>query len=321
MSDAPARYTPWMKGIYEVTPNLKPLGFDFGNGEADHKVFQIDSDRDRYRQSKREALSERPSKYIQRHNLNPGVEIAVLEWFGQRLSIEYPDRFGVQTGARGRMLCGEGGKIPLDPSLRSRSGKNLAIPPLERLALAIQEDFCVASVEEGRNWNSYIHLCSPAHWAAEDKIGRSFYEAHKPVPGFDRVNQASSLMIETLINKGPYVRFVWGVESDCRLNHHPDPPPGWSPQAWWGRDFAKGKFWVRTERQVLWGLPHVNALLFTIRTGFIPSDEILTNFALKLPLKKALESMNPASRKYKGLDLGWNQLMRIFDQDSIVTVK
>ena len=50
--DPPARYFPITRGLYEVAPGLKLLGTDFGNGAMDRRVFQIDADFPRFRQSK-----------------------------------------------------------------------------------------------------------------------------------------------------------------------------------------------------------------------------------------------------------------------------
>src|SRR5206468_2092864 len=99
-----------------------------------------------------------------------------------------------------------------------------------------------------------------------------FFEIHRPVPGIDKVNQAARSYIEAAIGKGPYVRFVWGFATDRRLNHHPEPPPGMSPESWRGRTFDAGSpspFLLRIERQQLWGLPAVRAAVFLIRVSFV----------------------------------------------------
>jgi hypothetical protein len=117
--------------------------------------------------------------------------------------------------------------------------------------------------------------------------------------------------VDAMVNKGPFVRFVWGIESDARPNHHPDPPPGEDSKVWDGRDFSQGRFWVRAERQVIWGLPDVNAALFTIKVCHTPGEEVLADPSMRDSLISALESMSPESREYKGLTRGWEDLMRL----------
>jgi hypothetical protein len=304
MESPPARYTPWTKGVYEVAPALRPLGTDFGNGAADRKLFQLDSEFERYAENKRAALRERRGKYARAFRLSREVERATIDLIVESLASDYPDRFETGWEGESRVLL-EGEKRWVLPAT-SRGSDSQALDLLARL---IQADIAVVSTESSLDWVSYLHLCSPSHWAAEEKIGRSFFDVHEPIPGFEKVNRASAGLVDAMVNKGPWVRFVWGVESDDRLNHHPEPPPGWDKQEWDGRDFRGGRFWVRTERQVVWGLPEVGAALFAIHVGFVPDSDVMASEELRLPLVSALESMSPESRRYKGLAPGWDELM------------
>ena len=280
----PALYTPWTKGFYDVAPGLRPLGTDFGNGELDQVLFQFDTSFPKYRENKLRCLEERPGKYCLRHGLRPDVEAAVVERISERLVNENPEWFRLQGD---QLECALSGDV--------------ISPGLDALALQIPEDFAIVQLEENGDRNAYLNLCSPSHWAGESKIGRSFFETHLPIPGFERVNAAASAIVDSMIKRGPYVRFVWGVESDDRLNHHPEPPPGEDPIAWHGRQFENGWF-VRTERQVVWGLPNVNAALFVIRVGFVPSEIVLNSDGLLNSLVSAVKSMSSEVRAYKGVD-------------------
>jgi hypothetical protein len=151
-----------------------------------------------------------------------------------------------------------------------------------------------------------LHLCAPSHWRAEDKIGRSFADAHAPVPGMERSRQtgAARALMDAAVHRGPWVRFAWGITGDDRLNHHPDPPPGVDPGAWRGRAFdpnADPPFFVRAERQVLWGLPDVNAFVFAIRVYHRSGAVIRANPHQRALLTAALQSMNTDARRYKNL--------------------
>ncbi len=74
-------------------------------------------------------------------------------------------------------------------------------------------------------------------------------------------------MLKMIIDKEPFTRFAWGISTDDRLNHHPEPPVGYDPEEWRGRKFSD-QFFVRVERQNLIGLKEVDAFIFTIRTYF-----------------------------------------------------
>lgn len=292
----PAVYTPWTKGVYEVAPALRPFGTDFGNGAADRRLFQLDTDLPRYLDNKRQALRERRSKYVRGFRLSRAVETAAIDAIVSQLALDYPSRFQAGYEGDARVLESEGRTWVLPAT-----GPESDSPALDLLMRMIPEDLAIVRREDGADWVAYLHLCSPSHWAAEEKIGRSFFDVHTPIPGFERVNEAARGLADAMIHKGPFVRFVWGIESDDRLNHHPEPPVGMPSEEWDGRDFREGRFWVRTERQVVWGLPEVDAAIFGIRVGFVPDTTVLADDALCVPLAQALKSMTPEALAYKGL--------------------
>ena len=125
-------------------------------------------------------------------------------------------------------------------------------------------------------------------------------------------------MLESIIHKGPFTRFAWGIATDTRWNHHPTAPQGIDADEWYGRkaEGAQSKFYVRSERQNLVGFPGVNAFLFTIRTYFYDIDTLEQHE--KFALSEALNSMSEATLAYKGLTdkvelvkarLIWNKVM------------
>jgi len=308
----PAKYFPWTKGVYEVAPALRPFGTDFGNGEADQRLFQLDDEFERYAENKRSALRERRGKYVRAFRLSREVERAAIDLIVTKLASDYPDTYRAGFEGDHRALSelneeGEEAKTWVLPAL----GKGTQSPSLDLLARLIQEDIALVSTEADLDWVSYLHLCSPSHWAAEEKIGRPFTDVHAPIPGFERVNAAAAGIVDAMVNKGPFVRFVWGVESDDHLNHHPEAPEGIDQDEWWGRLFDQGRFWVRTERQVIWGLPAARASLFSIRVGFVPDTVVMSDAALRESLLKGVLSMTPEGRAYKGLDTHWDRLLKL----------
>ncbi|MGV3613908.1 MAG: heme-dependent oxidative N-demethylase subunit alpha family protein [Fimbriimonas sp.] len=317
----PARYTPWTKGVYEVAPALRPFGTDFGNGEADARVFQLDTELERYQANKRTALRERRGKYVRGWKLSRDVERAVIEFVVTRLTTEYPELYQADWEGDARVLESQGRRWVL-PS----AGPDTDSPALDLLMRLVPEDMAVvrtlsATTDDGKrevsDWIAYLHLCSPSHWAAEEKVGRSFFDTHTPIPAFEKVNAAAPGLVDAMVNKGPFVRFVWGVESDDRLNHHPEPPPGHDPAVWDGRDFRGGRFWVRTERQVVWGLSQVGAAVFTIRVGFVPDTVVLASEELRTSLIAGIESMSPAALAYKGLARGREDLLKLLYAEGV----
>ena len=264
----PARYFPLESGRYEVKPGLFKFGTDFGNGDADKQVFQIDDQFPRYHAAKMEAREEQLSKYSQTHDYRPATAERVA-------------RFIRCTGVS-----------PVAPE--KATGGDACATNLDALAVKVQEDLAVIQRDGDRHWLAAIHLCFPNHWAAEDKIGKTFAEIHEPVAGIEPINRQADKLVDAMINATTgYVRFAWGIATDDRLNHHPSNPRG--------RHFdpADPCAFLRIERQTIWGFPEVEASLFTIRTYF--EDLAILEADKRAKVISAIESMTPASRQYKRL--------------------
>ncbi|WP_414619583.1 heme-dependent oxidative N-demethylase family protein [Calothrix sp. CCY 0018] len=335
-----ACYFPIQNGCYEVKPGMMPLSRNFGN-QADSKLFQLDSNFHRYRQVKLAARKSCLSKYSQVCNYSNSVDKAVAQLIINRLTQEYPQYFNlvddgedlvfqcrltketlylnknfelqkyesaseINCGVKRSRSVSVSVACPKDIRDSSTVSRAIGNRPtlLDALATQVQSDIVVISRNEhGDNWMSAIHLCYPNHWAAEEKIGKDFATVHTPVAGIEKINQRSKAIVNTMIERKPMVRFAWGLSTDTRLNHHPQPPNNLALKEWHGRNFDKTnpKLFLRIERQVIWGLPEYDAAIFTIRTYFRDCRIIKKDAVLKNKLISAIESMTPDSLIYKGL--------------------
>jgi hypothetical protein len=308
----PARYFP-VRPVYDVTPALRALGTDFGNGEADRCVFQIDEGFPRYRQSKLAARAERLEKYYRESRFSTAAARAITGLIMERLTEEQPAWFQREESREGPLLqCRLTGEVlAFTPEMDWDPGRSrvYAMPryvtALDALACQVQEDLAVTLTgPENEDWLAAIHVCNPSGWAPEEKIGLRFTEVHGPVPGMERLAEAAAALVRTTVEKGPFVRFVWTLTATERLNTHPEPPDGVSAEVWRDpryRPDADPPFYFRTERQVLWGLPGVGAALFTIRPALTHPAEIRDDPDRRDTLIAALQSMGPESLHYKGI--------------------
>jgi hypothetical protein len=288
-----ARYFPLESGRYEVKPGLFKFGTDFGNGEADRQVFQRDDQFPRYHAAKLAARAERLSKYFQTHQYRSATAERVVRFIVEHLPTPAPPGRG--SGLHDVELPSTGGAEVGAVSVPLLGGVGVGNPSdLDPLALRVQEDLAVIQREGDRHWLAAIHLCFPNHWAAEDKIGKTFAEIHAPVAGIEPINRQADKLVDAMIHATTgFVRFVWGIVTDTELNHHPSQPRG--------RQFdpTNPRAYLRIERQTIWGFPEVDASLFTIRTYFediaaLPSEK-------RAKVISAIESMSPAALEYKGL--------------------
>lgn len=259
---APARYFPVAPRAYRMEAGLSRLGTDFGNGAVDALFFQVDRERQRYLAAKR-AVGTARHGMVERGADDRDLHAAVREWMRETLAVEHPE---------------------IDPG-----GGDYAA-----LAARLQEDFALLHQSaSGGSEMLALYVSLPSGWRPERVLGASFEQVHGPVPDFAESAPAVDSMVRAMVERGPYVRFVWTVSADDLLDHHPDAP---GRVAW--PDTSAG--WLRVERQVTVPFARWNAALFLIRVYLYPFAAL--NVAQCADLTTALELMPGAVRRYKGLD-------------------
>lgn len=306
----PARYFP-VRPQYDVSPALRSLGTDFGNGPADGLAFQVDRRFPELRKSKEQARAERLGKYHLQQRYSLAAERAVNRLIVERLCAEHPDWFQcLRTAGRMALECRltsetlrftEAGEWL---GAESSEGKPPYVSGLDALAMQVQEDLAVTLTDGGGDWLAALHVCSPSAWIPEEKIGLPFTTVHHPVPGMERIAPSAPSLVRATVERGPFVRFVWAIAGDGRWNHHPEPPPGVPAVEWRSPAFRSGAeppFYFRVERQVLWGLPEAGACLFIIAPFHTDPREIRSDPVRNDLLCRALRSMSPETLAYKGL--------------------
>jgi dimethylamine monooxygenase subunit A len=277
------KFNPWKKGSFRPTPDLKLFGTDFGNGEKDQQYFPINEDFDRYRENKK---SVDLSHHLLRDGLSAEHDEFFAFWILGQFAKEHPSLVSVDQGVIKFAHTG-------DSFLAKEFG-------LAEMALQVQEDIALVRVQNGQDKLVFTHICASSHWAPADKIGQSFFDIHVSVPHFEAVNNVASRLMQQCLIKGPFVRFVWGIENSDRLNQHPivaDKRPV-DPRL---------PLYLRTERQVLLGFPAKGMLLFTILVQHQKWEE-----ADKTGLRESLLSMTPEDREYKGLTKDFEKLTNFY---------
>lgn len=316
---APAVYIPFDSGAYKVAPSLIPLEKPLGNGPADKRVFQLDREFEANLKNTHEARADDLAKYYGVAELSPSVQAAVFSYMIRQLHTEHPRLFTVEDVTGGlRMRCAlTGESLLFDPSfnlLPESDGDYTS--SLDALASQVQEDLAIVRVENGRDWLAALHVTAPNYWDPSEKLGKSFVDIHAPVAGIESLNRSAPTLIAAMIKNARYQRFAWGLTTDRRLNHHPNPPAAFdgTPSEWHGRTFnpKDPELYVRIERQVIIGFEDVSAFLFSIRPYFL--DCATMHPKHRSALHSALNSMTSVSRIYKGLERSVNQIMQWLDR-------
>lgn len=295
------RYLPFLNGVYSVAPGLKAMQKSVNAEDA--FVFSIDDDYLDYINNKNKCRKENINKYYFTNNLDPFKEALINQYIAEQLIKEYPQHFSIDIHddivALNNHQTQQAIAFKSDWLRLVNNSKYSSL--FDALCSQLQEDAAVCCIDDnGKDWLAAMHICSPNYWAPEKKIGKPFNAVHQPVPGMQKTLNDYLKMLLSVVHKGPFTRFAWGVVTDKKLNHHPQPAINHDEEDWIGRKANDDvQFYIRTEKQNLVGLPQINSFLFTIRTYFY--DVALLNNTEKEALVNAVNSMSDESLMYKGM--------------------
>ncbi|MBB6099397.1 hypothetical protein HNR42_002838 [Deinobacterium chartae] len=311
LAAAPPRYTPFASGRYEVGPGLFQLGRQPAYGHLEDRVFVLASDYPGLLEAKLRARAQLERHYLTA-NLHPALRAAALTFVAARAAAEYPQVFAWDGQSLENRLLGWRGR--LDPSGGALLELTRFAAPLAHLVQGLEPhdatDFLACNLPEdlvllsrdaatGRDWLSMLHVLLPQRWDPREKIGRPFGPVHRPVAGAAPMIRAADRLMSAAVEKGPFVRFAWGLSPDPAPGQHPDDPaPDPTPAA---QDPAR-HVWLRVERQILWGFPEHGGALFTIRPLLEPLGEVARDPQRRRLLAAALRSMSPEARAYKSVE-------------------
>jgi dimethylamine monooxygenase subunit A len=140
-------------------------------------------------------------------------------------------------------------------------------------------------------------VCFPSGWSLREKIGKSLFMTHSPVPG---LNDDLSTNISKLLSRIEVGQFFqrsnWGLTGSAEFDQHPRHEISAISASVSPRDV-----YLRIEWQVLTAISG-NALLFGIRVFHVPIAEVKESPGLAVRLATNLETMPEAVARYKRLD-------------------
>lgn len=165
--------------------------------------------------------------------------------------------------------------------------------------LAFEEDFAV--LDGATATLPWLCVCTPSHWAPEDKLGLDFMALHGPVADNAALLAASRQLVQLVTAGDCWERFVWTVSPSPRHDQHPRrrPRTPW-PDAADAQAFASA-CWLRTERQTFFPVSGTPQAVFTIRVSLAPLAQAVADAAGARRLHDSLASMTDAVLAYKGL--------------------
>jgi hypothetical protein len=139
-------------------------------------------------------------------------------------------------------------------------------------------------------------VCFPSGWSLPEKMGKSLFATHAPVPGLNQLLAPKiSQFISRLDSKRCFQRANWGLTGSHRLDQHPQrgiPPISATTDP--------ATVDLRIEWQALIGLPG-DLVLFGIRVFHVPLSWVRATAPLAELLANNLVSMPDSVAEYKRL--------------------
>ena len=167
------------------------------------------------------------------------------------------------------------------------------------LALSLQEDFALMHKTEHGFIAEALHVCFPSGWSPQTKFTQDLSQIHDPVADGDRLRASTKPLSFAMVNKGPFVRYVWTLCSGDHLSEHPYLKAERAASAPYQ---AGSPVFFRCERQVTLAFADQSRSLFLIRVFTASLEQVINSKKRAATLIAAIESMTPASKQYKSIE-------------------
>lgn len=216
------KYLPFLTGRYSTAPGL--IAIEKNPVLSEKFIFQVDDEYNHYIDNKAACRKEDIHKYYCTSALLPGTISRVNEYMARQLTKEYPQHFTLQASGDGFSLHN---KIVNETIYWKKDWININndkyVSLFDGLCSQVQEDVAVVQMQNGKDWLTAIHLCSPNHWSPTEKCGKNFEVIHTPIPGMDKTMQQHPKMLSAIVQKGAFYKICLG---HCyRQSLKPSPHP------------------------------------------------------------------------------------------------
>jgi hypothetical protein len=282
-------FLPFMDGRYRVEAGLIPLAKD-----RLKKIFDFDEEFSFYRgrkQVSRNNLGETYPKDL----LSQEKKCFVQRWMINRLLKEWPTFFqSFQKKNELHLNCALTNEILRFSSDFKFINDGGYEDGIDALAQQLQEDLAVWEINGRENRMALCHLSFPNGWDVRSKMGKNFIQTHTPVADFENLEAKEKNLVETMVFKGPYARFAWGLQAHSQLRKDP------GERAIQFQDELENLY-LRVERQTLSPLSEIKCSFFTIRTYLYPLRSFKKDGQIRKSLLKAVESMSKDALRYKNI--------------------
>jgi hypothetical protein len=311
---APHRMQPGLRRLAVGALQLTPTVGDAAGAQAGADSRRTDTGQRHLREKLAVLGAFAPQALLQVPGFDAGPALATL---AAQAAAEHPAAFGIDgdrwtAHGLGWALDGDNPPQCLAPGWPEVGPVLAALDPAWRraalLSLAFAEDFAVIDATTGTL--PWLAVALPSVWAPEDKVGRSFAEAHAPVADNRLITGAAPQLVRLVTSGERWERFVWTLTAHPHLHAHPDrvDPARWPPGL--DDDALAAVTWWRTERQTFIPVPGAAQAVFTIGVDVQPLARAMATPAMAARVHDALASMSDAVLAYRGLTTTHPALLR-----------
>ena len=308
----PLPYRPFRYGPkYNVTMGVRK--------SSHHDWIELDNHYAHYHKERAARLAERGEKcYGTAPEAYPAA-IELLENLVDYLPARYPSMFRRTDMGVDNLWSGESFNIIDRP---------LAEDPIVICARLVQDDPAImVQRPDGQYYLLSGFVALAGFWRLTDKFGMSLSEIHTSgsVPQFkDKLERGMLNLFRRLRPEEIVARNNYYVQVDDGLAWSKSIAPEDSDTVKWGtaeRNTKPDTYYFRSERQTLWRLPKTGAVVFTIRTYFLPLKDIVEEDYVPGRLASAVRSWGDDVSKYKGKEIYEDVLLEWLDKKHEAQVK
>lgn len=205
--------------------------------------------------------------------------------------------------------------LPGSEELQQQAAVELGFHSFEQAGRQVAEDLLLLSGTGPRpvDWPLVAGMLAfPNDWCLADKLGRSLFEVHAPVPDFAaQVGDPTLKLLDKLKPGRPVWRANWAVKVTDRLDLSPAVNATFeSVKKEITAANAGERCFFRIERQTLSRLP--SGILFTVKTSVVPLQSL--EHHERAALAATLRTVPPQMLQYKGIAPFVTPLLGYLDQ-------
>lgn len=289
---------------YHVTMGLRTINPD--------EWIELDNQFPKFHANKVARIAEREDKCVATHPDAYEGAVELLDELARYLPARYPSLFRRTAVGIDNIFTGESFNIVERP---------LREDPMTICGRLVQDDLAIMIEQPDGQYRLMAgSILLPGFWRLSDKLGMTLSDIHTSghVPHFKEKLETGMLKFfqrlrcDTIYSRNNYFLQV----DDCLAWSHSigkedDAVVSWSTAE---KNKAIEHHWFRSERQTLRRLPKSGAVVFTIRTYFMPVTEIAEEDYVPGRLASAVRSWDDKVCAYKGREMYGDVLLAYLDE-------